>query len=143
MLMQADDGYSNRVCTFMVHMPSKFGGYCCRHILYSTSPASSTATTTVKIDHSSAGLLAKRGVGYTAEEDETAKSIAQKLGVDVVDLVALNKQRYPALTRTRRLLHGTVLLIPDTPGASDGNRVIGQKRVRLTQLGVLVNLLGQ
>ena len=104
---------------------------------------SSTATATVKIDHSSAGLLAKRGVGYTAEEDETAKSIAQKLGVDVVDLVALNKQRYPALTRTRRLLHGTVLLIPDTPGASDGNRVIGQKRVRLTQLGVLVNLLGQ
>ncbi len=70
-------------------------------------------------------VTAKQGCAYNAEEDETAKTIAEKLNVDVGDLVLLNKQRYPALTRTRKLRHGTVLLIPDTEGALDGNRVVG------------------
>jgi hypothetical protein len=75
-------------------------------------------------------ITAKRGCAYNAEEDETAKTIADKLKVDVGDLVLLNKQRYPALTRTRKLRHGTVLLIPDTEGALDGNRVVGDVAAR-------------
>eukprot|EP01047_Picozoa_sp_COSAG01_P045583 COSAG01_NODE_4213_length_5235_cov_2.565031_4_plen_117_part_00 len=98
--------------------------------MQSSDPLAASDTTGSKERSASASIVVrpKRGVAYTAEEDETAKSIAEKLNVSVVDLVTLNKRRYPALTRTRRLRHGTVLLIPDTPGALDGNRVIGQKR---------------
>ena len=35
----------------------------------------------------------RAGERYTAEEDETPRSIALKLGVEVADLVALNKSR--------------------------------------------------
>ena len=37
-----------------------------------------------------------------------------QIGVDVFELIALNKPRYKSMTRARRLRRGTLLLIPTT-----------------------------
>ena len=49
---------------------------------------------------------------YEALNDETPKLIANKLGIDVVDLVSVNRSRYEGMTQTSRLMAGTKLKIP-------------------------------
>ena len=59
--------------------------------------------------------------GRTAEEDDTPAHLAQQLNVDVAQLVWLNKEWYPSLHANSPLQAGTVLQIPDTPGALEGD----------------------
>jgi len=49
---------------------------------------------------------------YIAEDDETPRLIAKKLGVSAEALTALNKHNYPALHMNARLLQGTILQLP-------------------------------
>eukprot|EP01048_Picozoa_sp_COSAG05_P000081 COSAG05_NODE_2_length_63105_cov_159.292956_24_plen_1233_part_00 len=50
---------------------------------------------------------------YFAAEDETPRQICDILGgVDVCELIALNKCRYKGLHANARLMHGTQLLVP-------------------------------
>ena len=58
---------------------------------------------------------------YKALNDETPKMIANKLGVEVVDLVACNRSRYEGLTQTARLQAVTKLRLPRSraSGSSD------------------------
>ena len=49
----------------------------------------------------------------TLKEDETPKTIADKFGVDVWDIMFLNKPLYPALTLKSRLRKDTELFVPD------------------------------
>jgi hypothetical protein len=56
---------------------------------------------------------------YEASNDETPKMIANKLGIDVVDLVSANRSRYEGMTQTSRLMAGTKLKIPRGDGHDD------------------------
>lgn len=55
---------------------------------------------------------------YVAEDDETPRSIAKKIGVSHDQLVTLNKPTFPALHVNSRLLPGTLLQLP--PPVSEG-----------------------
>ena len=67
------------------------------------------------------GIKPNEVAGQSVEEDQTPAEIAELLNVDVRQLVYLGKEWYPSLHAQCRLLAGTVLQIPDTPGALPGN----------------------
>jgi hypothetical protein len=69
------------------------------------------------------GVVANEVRGHAAKEDETPAEIAAALNVDVRQVVYLSKEWYPSLHAHCKLLVGTVLQIPDTPGALPGNYV--------------------
>lgn len=69
------------------------------------------------------GVVANELHGHAATEDETPAEIAAKLNVDVRQLVHLSKEWYPSLHAHCKLLAGTVVQVPDTPGALPGNYV--------------------
>eukprot|EP00946_MAST-07B_sp_MAST-7B-sp1_P000890 g890.t1 len=60
------------------------------------------------------GVVPPLGVSpyYFALNDETPEEIASKIGVDVKDLVALNKPNFKGLLRKSKLLENTKLMIP-------------------------------
>ena len=72
------------------------------------------------------GIRAK-ATGKTAEEDDTPAHLAKQLNVDVAQLVWLNKEWYPSLHANAPLQAGTVLQIPDTPGALEGDYAIQEE----------------
>jgi hypothetical protein len=51
---------------------------------------------------------------YDAAENETPEWVAKTTGVDVEELVALNRDDYPGLHRRAKLRAGTSLLLPDS-----------------------------
>lgn len=69
------------------------------------------------------GVVANQVRGHAAKEDETPAEIAASLNVDVRQLVYLSKQWYPSIHANCKLLLGTLVLVPDTPGALPGNYV--------------------
>eukprot|EP01043_Picozoa_sp_COSAG02_P002080 COSAG02_NODE_46_length_45443_cov_36.731497_32_plen_1137_part_00 len=69
------------------------------------------------------GVVANQVRGHAAKEDETPAEIAEALNVDVRQLVYLSKEWYPSIHANCKLLVGTLVLIPDTPGARPGNYV--------------------
>jgi hypothetical protein len=64
---------------------------------------------------------------YFAADDETPRQICEKLGgIDVCELLLLNKGRYKGLHANARLLHGTQLLIP-----TNGDSTVPTKKMRM------------
>jgi hypothetical protein len=59
-----------------------------------------------------AARVERTGLYCTQVDDETVRSIAENLGVDAGALVALNRERYAALTASARLRTGTHLATP-------------------------------
>jgi len=51
---------------------------------------------------------------YLAQEDETPKLIAEKLGVTARELVEFNTEKFPSLVQSSKLKQGTMLYIPGT-----------------------------
>jgi hypothetical protein len=68
------------------------------------------------------GIVAQPHFGHCVHEthEPSMQDIASQLGVRVQHLVGLNKAWYPRLSYFARLVKGTMLLIPDTPGAVRG-----------------------
>ena len=54
-----------------------------------------------------------------ANDNETPKQIARRIGMDVETLVALNKDRYEGLEANAHLIEGTVLQLPSKENETD------------------------